>query len=71
MARIGCDINDNWESISSTAIEALHFVYISVNGFYPDPDMLQVGHIDIPNGLNTKFHETHLTKTEQYFQLSF
>ena len=71
MARIGCDINDNWKSISSAAIEALHFIDISGNGFYPDPDMLQIGYIGIPNGLNTKFHKTHLTVAEQYFQLSF
>ncbi|KAK8846060.1 hypothetical protein M9Y10_020061 [Tritrichomonas musculus] len=71
MARITTDISDNWFSMSSAASEALYFIDIAGNGFYPDPDMLQIGYIGTPNGLNTKFHKTHLAKVEQYFQLSF
>lgn len=71
MARITTDINDNWFSVSSAASEALFYIDINGDGFFPDPDMLQIGYIGVPNGLNTKFHKTHLAENEQYFQVSF
>lgn len=71
MARITTDIQDNWFSVSSAASEALYFIDIAGSGFFPDPDMLQIGYIGVPNGLNTNFHKTHLADPEQYFQISF
>lgn len=71
MARITTDIQDNWFSLSAAASEALYYIDFAGDGFYPDPDMLQIGYLGTPNGLNVNFHKTHLSANEQYFQVSF
>jgi alpha-galactosidase len=64
------DIRDNWNSLSTAANAAIKFLDSAGGGFWPDPDMLQVGYIGVPNGLNTDFHKTNLDENAQYFQLS-
>jgi alpha-galactosidase len=71
VVRIGPDIHDNWGSVSGAAAAALQVLTVVGEGFWPDPDMLQIGWIGTPNGLNTHFHKTQLTDDEQYFQVSF
>ena len=71
VVRISFDIQDNWFSMSLAATNALNFLDIGGEGFWPDPDMLQIGYIGVPNGLNVDFHKTNLDKNMQYFQVSF
>ena len=71
VARISFDIQDNWFSMSLAASDALNFLDVGGEGFWPDPDMLQIGYIGVPNGLNVDFHKTNLDENMQYFQVSF
>ena len=71
MARISSDISDNWYTVLAAAAEALYFIDLVGNGFYPDPDMLQIGYIGTAGGLTVDYHKTYLTTNEQYYQISF
>ncbi len=71
LCRISHDIKDLWSSISS-----IGFGYSAVwrramgPGRFPDPDMLQIGAIGIPNTPNPTFSPTRLTLEEQRLQFT-
>jgi alpha-galactosidase len=70
VARISSDISDSWSSVSLAAVTALEFLGAGGQGFWPDPDMLQIGYLG-DGGLSMTFHKTELSEDAQYFQVSF
>nr|WP_321279024.1 putative Ig domain-containing protein [uncultured Vibrio sp.] len=64
------DIHDSWEIVSKIGFSQAPWQAFSSPGRYPDPDMLQIGHIGVPNRKNTQFNPTRLSYEEQYAQVS-
>ncbi len=71
MCRITGDIRDEWESVAAIGFDhpAL-WRRVTGPGRYPDPDMLQIGAIGIPNSPNPKYTPTRLTAGEQRLQFT-
>ena len=71
LCRITADIRDEWESIERNGFEhpaAWHRQLAP--GRFPDPDMLQIGAIGIPNRPNPTYTPSRLTLEEQRLQFS-
>ncbi|NVD06463.1 alpha-galactosidase [Vibrio sp. JPW-9-11-11] len=64
------DIHDCWEIVSKIGFSQAPWQALSAPGRYPDPDMLQIGRIGVPNRKNTQFNPTRLSYEEQYAQVS-
>ncbi|MDR0534155.1 MAG: putative Ig domain-containing protein [Verrucomicrobiales bacterium] len=70
MWRTTGDIQDTWESISGIGFAQAEWQQHLSAGGWPDPDMLQVGHIGKTNAENREFVPTRLTPDEQYTQMT-
>ena len=64
------DIEDKWRSVSRNFSAQQPWLQYIQPGYWPDPDMLQVGNIGIPNRQNRAFKPTRLTRDEQRSQFS-
>ena len=68
---ISHDIKDQWQSISSIGFDQSRVWHqVMGPGCFPDPDMLQIGAIGIPNTPNPAFLPTRLTLEEQRLQFT-
>ena len=71
LCRITGDIRDEWESVSRIGFDHPARWHRELGpGRYPDPDMLQIGAIGIPNRPNPAYTPTRLTLDEQRLQFS-
>ena len=71
LCRISCDIKDQWESIAKIGFDhSPGWHRLLGPGHFPDPDMLQIGAIGIPNSPNPTFSMTRLTAEEQRTQFT-
>ena len=71
LCRISHDIKDQWRSISSIGFDhSTVWHRVMGPGRFPDPDMLQIGAIGVPNTPNPVFSPSHLTLAEQQLQFT-
>lgn len=71
LCRITGDIRDEWESISTIGFDHPAGWRLAAGpGRHPDPDMLQIGAIGIPNRPNPTYTPSRLTPEEQRLQFS-
>lgn len=71
LCRISCDIKDEWKSIAAIGFDHSPVWHRLLGpGRFPDPDMLQIGAIGIPNSPNPTFSMTRLTLEEQRTQFT-
>ena len=71
LCRISCDIRDEWRSIAAIGFDhSPVWRRLLGPGRFPDPDMLQIGAIGIPNSPNPTFSMTRLTAEEQRTQFT-
>lgn len=70
LTRTTGDIRDTWPSISSIGFSQEAWQKFTKPGHWPDPDMLQVGSLGVPNEKNMKFTPSKLTPDEQITQVS-
>ncbi len=71
LCRISHDIKDLWSSISSIGFDHSAVWHAAMGpGRFPDPDMLQIGAIGVPNTPNPTFSPTRLTLDEQRLQFT-
>lgn len=66
--RTGGDVSDSWDSITHR-FTTTEWAPFTTPGHWPDPDMLQVGVLGIPN-TKGKVQPTRLTADEQYAHVS-
>ena len=66
--RTGGDVSDSWGSITHRFTTS-DWAPFTTPGHWPDPDMLQVGLLGVPN-TKGKMQPTHLTADEQYAHVS-
>ncbi len=65
MIRTTGDIRDSWQSICTIAMQQLPLQKHLKPGNYPDPDILQIGRLGIPNRPNVTFKPSGLSQIEQ------
>ncbi len=71
LCRITGDIRDEWASIATIGFDhPAAWRQQLAPGRFPDPDMLQIGAIGIPNRPNPTYTPSRLTQEEQRLQLS-
>ena len=70
LTRTTGDIHDSWRSVSGIGFGQEKWQQFTKPGHWPDPDMLQVGKIGVPNEKNTTFKPSRLTPDEQMTQVS-
>ena len=71
LCRITGDIRDEWESVSSIGFDhPSEWRRTAGPGRHPDPDMLQIGAIGIPNRPNPTYTPSRLTPEEQRLQFT-
>ncbi|MGI9277057.1 MAG: putative Ig domain-containing protein [Endozoicomonas sp.] len=68
--RTTSDIEAWWWSIARNFKQQEPWLQYIRPGYWPDPDMLQVGNIGTPNRQNTEFKPTRLSRDEQRSQMS-
>ncbi len=69
--RITGDIHDTWESISAIGFDHPAVWHKELRpGHYPDPDMLQIGAIGLPNRPNIAYTPSRLSHEEQKLQFA-
>lgn len=64
------DIQDTWQSIRTIGRAQLAWLPFRSAGHWPDPDILQIGRLGIPNRQNVTFRPSRLMHTEQHYQMA-
>lgn len=70
LTRTSGDIHDSWGRVSGIGFDQAKWQKFTKPGHWPDPDMLQVGRLGVPNENNSSFKPSKLTLDEQMTQVS-